>query len=187
MKPFFFYADRTKLFSQLEDGDCILGDTYDFAENYIKLEGNVWRGFAGIEGSMALRIPPSDYDIDAWEASRSAGEEDGWAFMGFMSVPNGPYEIKLLFFLQNPTFFYDDYKIIYEIDSNQEDLWEFPLDYPVEYQEELLQEIIHQEWQIFWKMLEKHFGAKRRLPITNPSIRRRWQVNRLKKKRRLKT
>jgi hypothetical protein len=185
MKPFVFYADRTKLFSQFEDGDCILEDTYDFAENFIKLEGRIWRGFTGIEGSMALRIPPRDHDIDAWEGSCSAGTEDGWAFLGFMSVPNGAYEIKLIFFLQTPTFFYDDYKIIYEICGSQEDLWAFPLGYPIESQEELLQEISYQEWKSFWRILELHLGAKRRLPRKNPSIHRRWHVNKLRKKRRM--
>ena len=149
MKPFFF-ADTKTL--RLEGVDCT-GDTYDFPKT-IKLENAYGEDF-GIEGSMALRIPPSDYDI-VWEASRSAGEEDGWAFMD-MSVPNQITKLNS-FFLSKP-YFFEDYKIIYEIDSNEEDYLEFPLDYLLNIKKSFCGDH-SSRMEYFLENAEKHFGAK---------------------------
>ena len=62
-------------------------ETLEAKEGYILTKVEVFAGAAGIEGELALCVAPKDYDEDAWEASRSAGEWDYWAFLSFITAP----------------------------------------------------------------------------------------------------
>lgn len=95
----------------LDDDDY---SEYFFDETRLRFRCNAKMGVAGVEGDMGLWIPPSDYDIDAWEASRLAGEPDWWAFSKFMTVPSGSEgePPTILVFKEWGNFFDDYFKVL---------------------------------------------------------------------------
>jgi hypothetical protein len=53
----------------------------------LRLRPKLFSWGPGVWGSLALGNPPSDQDIDAWEASKPAGVWDYYEFLSFMTTP----------------------------------------------------------------------------------------------------
>jgi hypothetical protein len=79
---------------------------YLFDQHRIRVRCEAKMGVLGVEGDLALWIPPADHDEDdLWEASRKAGEHDWWSFLQFQTVPNGNDSApELILFYAHNTF-----------------------------------------------------------------------------------
>jgi hypothetical protein len=117
--------EKAGFFNESDEGERVCTYFYLHVPTERIFEGEDWRnyeaedgvlrfrckariGIAGIEGTLGLWIPPVDYDVEAWEASRSAGEEDWWSCLNFLTVPTGDaYEAPQILVYFGPTTFFD--------------------------------------------------------------------------------
>lgn len=60
---------------------------YASDSGYLRIRPSVTLGAIGVQGNLALGIPPSEEDVDAWEASRPAGHWDYYGFLSFVTIP----------------------------------------------------------------------------------------------------
>lgn len=97
-----FCVEGSKLFSG-EEGDW---SHHASTDGFLRLKPMIFSGVAGVEGTLALAVPPTDLYVAAWEASKPPGVWDHWAMLGLTSVPTGDDEetSMVIFFLFN-TFF----------------------------------------------------------------------------------
>jgi len=123
-------------------------------DGMLTLRGDIWMGVVGIEGKFGLRIPPSGKDIDAWEASISAGQEDWWGFIGMITVPaNGWGNSNILIYVENNTFFDMAHQILATIEIS-ECIDVLTLEGPV------YLEVLYAAWGQTWKLLQSRFDAR---------------------------
>ena len=60
---------------------------YASDEGYLRIRPALHEGAVGLQGTLALGIPPSVEEVDAWEASRPAGCWDYYGFLNLVTVP----------------------------------------------------------------------------------------------------
>ena len=119
--------EQAGFFNASDEGErvCTFFDLHVPTERIFEDEDDDWRnyeaengvlrfscearlGIVGIEGTLGLWIPPVDYDVDAWEASRAAGEGDWWACLNFLTVPSGDAgHVPQIVVYFGPTTFFD--------------------------------------------------------------------------------
>ena len=82
-------------------------ENYEVEKDILILSFSFSMGLIGIEGTIAVGIPPTNEDIDAWDLSRKAGEWDWYSIFGFNIRPNinSNGTLNLHFFNQFNTFF----------------------------------------------------------------------------------
>jgi hypothetical protein len=95
---------------------------YSSDTGYIRLQGTGSSGLFGPEGTLALGIPPSLRDIEAWEASKPAGMWDYWSFLAFTTIPRARGEQRRLqVFFEENTFFDRPLETVFYLDIDSPD------------------------------------------------------------------
>lgn len=137
---------------------------HHFKEGKIRVDGSFWCSETGLNADLALYLPPVDYEIDAWEASRPAGQADRWNFLRIYCCPKEikvgkeQHEFVAVLAFHNRTFFDRSNEILQIIDLEDED-------------PELNEEVANMQtdldyidvdvvWRKFFKILEKKFDAE---------------------------
>ncbi len=80
-------------------------EKYEIEKDKIILSIDLLYGLIGIEGTIAVGIPPPEEDVDAFEFSCKAGEWDWYSIYGFNIRPNSNSNLTLCFFNQYNTLF----------------------------------------------------------------------------------
>ena len=141
---------------------------YHYKEDRIRVDGSFWCSETGLNADLALYLPPADYDIDAWEASRLAGQSDLWNFLRVYCCPKEitigkeQHEFVAILAFHNSTFFDRNNEILQIIDLQKED---------PELNDEIARMQLHSEfmdvqeiWEKFLNILKIKFYAEE-LPI----------------------
>jgi hypothetical protein len=103
LKTSVFFVDRLKLLRSYAHPDSFIG--YEILPGKLGLKGELWMGAVGLEGDLALLIPPAKRDIDVIGYSIERGEWDWWRFLSCVTVPRGDYEVAFLISFSHETFF----------------------------------------------------------------------------------
>lgn len=77
-------------------------ESYECEDGMIRFRGEFCYGPAGIEGTLAIGIPPEEpreYDGDAWEGSRNSLAWDWWGCLGLLAVPSPGHDLQIMIFL----------------------------------------------------------------------------------------
>lgn len=145
-----------------------MGDEYwaehHFKKGKIRVDGRFWCSETGLNADLALYLPPVDYDVDAWEASRPAGQSDRWVFLRIYCCPKEitigkeQHEFVALLAFHNITFFDRSNEILQIIDLKSEDpeLNDEVGDMQYDFEDRDVNEI----WKKFLKILEEKFEAE---------------------------
>ena len=89
---------------------------YASTDNFLRIRPEVVFTNIGISGKLILGNPPSNVEIDAWEASKVKGVWDYWKFLGFMMLPFGSWaKRELIIFYEQNTFFNQDFEIVHRL------------------------------------------------------------------------
>jgi hypothetical protein len=80
-------------------------DKYEIENNKLVLSVSFSYGLVGAEGTIAVGVPPSNVDIDAFELSRKAGEWDWYSIYSFNIHPIKNKNFMFQVFNQYNTFF----------------------------------------------------------------------------------
>jgi hypothetical protein len=80
-----FALKASKLFSD-EKADWVDGNGYVSDQGYLRIRAKIFIDDV-ITGEFALGGPPTEQEVDAWEASKLAGVWDYWEFLKFYIVP----------------------------------------------------------------------------------------------------
>lgn len=116
-----FGADEASYWSEYEN------------EGTLRFDCDARDGALGIQGEMDLWLAPVDHDIEAWEASRLAGQDDHWACLTFLTIPSGGafQNPKVILFFSISTFFERSLEVVKTIDLERDDLqFDFEEDLP---------------------------------------------------------
>lgn len=117
LKTGVFFVDREKLLSAYAHPNDF--STYEIMPGKIGLRGEFWMGSVGLEGDLALLIPPAKRTIDGIGYSIQRGEWDWWRFLSCISVPRGKYKIALLISFSHETFFDASQDLVCSLESDQ--------------------------------------------------------------------
>lgn len=103
--------------------------TYCSKDGYLRIRPLIFYGSVGVEGYLALGVPPNDFEVDAWEASRQAGTWDFWDMLGLITVPAGDYASNVILYFNANTFFNRDLDVLHTLPGNTtctnlEESWE---------------------------------------------------------------
>lgn len=141
---------------------------HHFKVGKIRVDGSFWCSETGLNADLALYLPPVDYDIDAWEASRPAGQSDLWNFLRVYCCPKEitigkeQYSFIAILAFHDNTFFERKNEILQIIDLEKEDP---ELNEEVgEMQAYLEFTDVQKIWSKFFKILQKKFDAEE-LPV----------------------
>jgi hypothetical protein len=100
---FYLHVPTARIFDDSDDWR-----NYEIEDGLLCFRCEASLGIIGIEGTLDLWVPPVDYNVEAWEGSRAAGESDWWACLSFLTVPSGEaYEAPRIVFYYGPTTFFD--------------------------------------------------------------------------------
>lgn len=80
-------------------------DKYEIEKNKLVLSISFSYGLVGTEGTIAVGVPPTNEDIDAFELSRKAGEWDWYSIYIFNIHPIKNKDFMFQVFNQSNTFF----------------------------------------------------------------------------------
>ena len=80
-------------------------EKYEIANDQLILSISFSYGLVGAEGTIAVGVPPTNEDIDAFELSRKAGEWDWYSIYCFNINPNTNKNFMFQVFNQYNTFF----------------------------------------------------------------------------------
>lgn len=159
--PVILLLQNNKLGDYMDDG-CF--GNYHVEDGFIRLDGCFGCNEQGFYANLPLYIPPVDHDIDAWEASRLAGQSDLWSFLKIFCVPATPLQAgeeidkyaAVVSFKSN-TFFDRPNEIIQIIELEKEapELNEFVRN--ADWYPDLE---VAEVWPLFFAVCEKKFGAK---------------------------
>jgi hypothetical protein len=134
-------------------------------EGMMRYRGEFYFGLAGIEGNLAMGIPPrisEKYDLDAWEGSRNSLEWDWWECLGIQTISpeNGDLwesGFRIIFFFMRNTFFDSPLKLIKTItltDSSQLNYAELSTNFWG------LDDFNEDNFNVFKQLLESEFDAE---------------------------
>jgi hypothetical protein len=141
---------------------------YHVEDGVIRLDGYFGYNQQGFYADLGLYLPPVDYDIDAWEGSRLAGQSDNWNFLKIFCVPATSLqageeinEYVAIVSFKSSTFFDRPNEIIQIIELKKEapKLNEF-----VRNADTCPDLGVAEVWSLFFAVCEKKFGAKELLP-----------------------
>ena len=149
-----FFVNRNKLLRSYPHPSDFLG--YEIEPGKLGLRGEMWMGAVGLEGDLALLIPPAKRDIDAIGYSIQRGQYDWWRFLSFITVPRGNFRVAISLSFSHETFFDLSQDVVcciepdhLGIDERQICTHFSPDTSPVS-----------DAWNALWKVFEREFSAQ---------------------------
>ena len=135
----------------------------------LKVGGDISHKY-GLCGSLGLWLKPAEEDIDSGEDQRLKGEEDWWAFLEFLTVPDiktthWSNEIdssdKIIMYFTPLNFFSRPSEVVKIIDLNEFGHEGFSFIGNMQSNEYLTEEELEKEWYEIFKVFEQSIGAKK--------------------------
>lgn len=159
--PIILLLENNKLGKYMSDEDY---GFYHVHSGYIRVDGHFGCNDQGFYANLALYIPPVDRDVDAWEASRLAGQSDLWNFLKVFCCPASPVqagaeieEYDAVLGFKSSTFFDRPNEVLQliELQKDAPELNEY-----VRGADTFPELDVVQVWKLFFELCEKKFGAK---------------------------
>lgn len=126
---------------------------------FLRIRPAVEQGIVGIFGSLALGIPPSPEDVDAWEASKPKDHWDYWSLFDFISVPAEGKKggLDVVIFHSQHSFQACPLKVAFRLHLPKTEAEWFVTEQSDSVSEATEQQILTREWARLCKALEKRF------------------------------